>query len=229
MLPEQATQHYRGAEGQRYHREKRALPEFAFPWVSRLRAEKLAAHIQPSDVVLEYGVGAGWNLAGLKCERKIGFDVSAFLAPSLRERGIEFVPDTAALPDASIHVVICHHTLEHTIAPAAVLGEIRRLLRPGGKLLLFTPFEYEPRYEHFDPAEPNHHLYSWNVQTLGNLVTECGFSVQQAGAGQFGYSRFAAVWAGRLHLRETGFRGLRRLLHFLRPGMEARIVAIKPL
>ncbi len=227
MLPEQAIRHYQGEAGQRYHHEKRALPEVAFPWVSRLRAEKFAAHIRASDVVLEYGVGAGWNLAELQCKRKLGYDVSGFLAPSLRDHGIEFVPDTAVLPAAAIDVVICHHTLEHVLSPPEALTEMNRLLRAGGKLLLFVPFEYEPRYEKFDPGEPNHHLYSWNAQTLGNLAQETGFSVKEAGTGQFGYDRFAAAWAQRARLGEQGFRFIRRLVHLARPGLEVRIVATK--
>jgi SAM-dependent methyltransferase len=229
VLPEQATRHYRGEAGQRYHNEKRALPEAAFSWVARLRAAKLAPHIRQSDVALEYGVGAGWNMAGLQCERKIGYDVSDFLGTSLRDRGIEFLSETATLPDGAIDVVICHHALEHVLAPASALTEMRRLLRIGGKLLLFTPFEYEPRYERFDRNEPNHHLYSWNAQTLGNLVEECGFSASEAGTGQFGYARFAAVWAERLRIGERGFRILRRALHVLRPGLEVRVIALKTL
>lgn len=227
MPSDQAIRHYRGDAGRRYHNEKRALPEAAFAWVARLRAEKFAPFVKPGDVVLEYGVGAGWNLAALGCRRKLGYDVSDFLAEGVRERGIEFVKETSALAEGSIDAVICHHTLEHVLAPAAVLGEIRRVLRAGGRLLLYVPFEYEPRYEHFEPTEPNHHLYSWNAQTLGNLAQECGFTVGEAGAGRFGYDRFAGVWASRLRLGETGFRVLRRLVHLVRPGLEVRIIAQK--
>lgn len=227
MVPEPAIRHYRGAAGERYHREKRALPEAAFGWVARLRAEKFAPHVRPADTALEYGVGAGWNLAELKCARRIGFDVSDFLGEALRARGIEFINDIAAAPDACADVVICHHTLEHVLSPPDVLAEIHRLLKPQGKLLLYTPFEYEARYEHFERDEPNHHLYSWNVQTLANLVEECGFAVREAATGRFGYSRFASVWANRLHLGEPGFRALRRILHAVRPGLEARVVAEK--
>jgi SAM-dependent methyltransferase len=154
--------------------------------------------------------------------------VADFLEPSLRALGIEFVADTKVLQDAFADVVICHHTLEHVLQPPDVLEEIRRLLKPGGRLLLYVPLEREAQYEHFRSDEPNHHLYSWNVQTLGNLVTEAGFQVSQAGIGEFGYSRFSAEWAAKLHLGEAGFRGLRRLLHLIRPGFEVRIVAVKP-
>jgi SAM-dependent methyltransferase len=200
----------------------------AFPWVARLRARKLAPWIKPHHVVLEFGVGHGWNLAALQCQRRLGHDVAAFLADEIWQRGIEFVPDTSSLPDASVDVVICHHTLEHVLQPAETLREIKRHLRPSGSLLLFVPFEKERRYRHYDTAEPNQHLYSWNVQTLGNLVAATGFNVLQAGVGRFGYDRFAAVWASRLHIGETGFNALRSILHILKPAFEVRLVAGRP-
>jgi SAM-dependent methyltransferase len=228
MPTEQAQRHYRGDAGRRYQESKRGLPEQAIPWVAALRVRKFTPLVGPDDVVLEYGVGSGWNLANLRCRRKIGFDVADFLETSLRALGIEFVADTKVLPDAAVDVVICHHTLEHVLHPPEVLEEIRRLLKPAGRLPLYVPFEIEGQYEHFRPDEPNHHLYSWNVQTLGNLVEEAGFKVSQAGIGEFGYDRFAATWAARLRLGESGFRCLRRMVHLIRPAFEVRLIAIKP-
>ena len=222
-----AARHYQGEAGRAYHEGKRALPPAAFPWVARLRAEKFAPHIRPTDTVVEFGVGAGWNLAELKCARRLGFDVSDFLEAGVRELGIEFVRTAAALANASADVVICHHMLEHALHPAASLAEIRRVLKPGGKLLLHVPFEQERRYRHHDPAEPNHHLYSWNAQTLGNLVTECGFKLESARIGQFGYDRAAAAVAVKLHLDESAFRLLRSLAHLLLPAAEVHVVATR--
>ncbi len=222
-----AARHYQGEAGRAYHESKRGIPAEAFPWVARLRAEKFASHLHATDTVVEFGVGSGWNLAELKCARRIGYDVSDFLEPTVRERGMEFVHDSAALGDASTDVVICHHMLEHAINPAGSLAEIRRVLKPGGRLLLCVPFEKERRYRRHDPAEPNHHLFSWNVQTLGNLVTECGFKLDSAGVGQFGYDRAAAAWAVRLRIGEAGFRWLRAMVHLLLPGLEVRVVATK--
>lgn len=217
--------HYQGDAGRHYHEVKRGLPEEARPWLARLRAAKLQPCVQSSDVVLEYGVGAGWNLAQLAAARRIGFDVADFLRPELEAQGIEFVTDVATLPPALADVVICHHALEHVLSPSQALADMRRLLRPGGRLLLWVPFEDERRHRRFERGEKNHHLYSWNVQTLGNLVEACGFRVVQAGLARYGWDRFAAAWAVRLGGGERGFLGFRALLQALRPLREVHVAA----
>jgi SAM-dependent methyltransferase len=224
---ESTRRRYQGEQGQRYHQAKRSVPDAAFPWVARLRAAKIAPHIKTSDTVLEYGVGLGWNLAELRCARRLGYDVGEFLEPLVRQRGIEFVCDPATLPDNSIDAVVCHHALEHTLHPAQTLECIQRLLKVGGTLLLFVPYEKERRFRRFDASEPNRHLYSWNVQTLGSLAEETGFKVIDARLGRFGQERFAAKLAVRFRLGEGSFRFLRKLANLLKHEFEVRLVAVK--
>ena len=224
-----AEQHYHGTEGADYHGKKRFIPPEAFDWVARLRAQRLQSEIGLRDVVFEYGVGSGWNLAALPCAEKIGYDVSAFLEPELTKRSIRFVPRASDLPPAFADVIICYHTLEHVISPANTLRELRAWLKPQGKLLLFVPLEKERRYRVFDPQEPNHHLYSWNAQTLGNLAEECGWSIDSAGVQSYGYERIAGKYAARFRAGEPGFRLIRALIWLLQPILEVRLVArIKP-
>lgn len=221
-----ATQ-YVGASGQEYHEGKRSLSPSALPWVQALRAAKFQPYIKAGDTVFELGVGAGWNLAHLRCARRIGSDAAVFLAAQVQAMGIEFVSQSSQLPESSVDVAICHHALEHLLEPAAALRELRRLLKPGGKLLLHVPWERERQYRHYSASEPNHHLYTWNAQTLGNLVALADYRIESVGVRRYGYDRFAANTAARMKLGRAGFRLLRTLMVAVRPLWEVELVACK--
>ena len=223
-----ARDHYRGLAGLAYQAGKRSVPSATYPWVARLRAEKFARIIRKEDIVLEYGVGQGWNLALLNCRRKIGYDVGAFLGEGLAERNIEFIDDTRKLPAGSISVILCHHTLEHCLAPGDELEEMFRLLPPEGRLLLAVPYERERSLRRFRPGDARRHLYAWTVQSLGNLVSTIGFEVVEAAIRLYGYERIAAIWADRLRCGERGFRVINKVGRLLFPIWEIQLLARKP-
>jgi SAM-dependent methyltransferase len=230
MPPDQSVAHvsrrYRGEAGRRYQ-QVHDVPVRAHAWIAADRARKLGPFVDPNEVVLEYGVGPGWNLSAIVCKQRLGYDVADFLEGLLSAKGINFVADPRQVPHESVDTVICHHVLEHLPDPAAVLVEIGRLLRPRGKLIVVVPYERERRCRRFDPGEPNHHLFSWNVQTLGNLVTEMGFRVHLSSLGRYGYDRFLSVWAARLGIGAAGFRLIKKVVLAIMPLMEVRIVAFK--
>jgi SAM-dependent methyltransferase len=193
--------------------------------VYRLRAEKFGPWVRPEHVVVELGVGAGWNLARMLCARRIGCDAAEFLAPEVAALGIEFFANTRDLGDATADVVIAHHVLEHLIEPAAALRDLGRVLRPDGRLIVHVPWEIERRYAHYRPDEPNHHVHSWNAQSLGNWVTALGWRIESIRVRRHGYDRFAANAAARLRAGETGFRLVRAAMLALRPVREVELVA----
>ena len=223
--PDPAARLYHGTSGHAYHEDKRGLRPACLEWVMALRAEKFQPQVRPTDVVVELGVGAGWNLGRLRCARRIGCDTADFLAERVTALGIEFVTDIATVPDATAHVAICHQTLEHLLEPAAALRELARVLRPQGKLILHVPWERERRYARYQPDEPNHHLHHWNAQNLGNLVAVMGFQIESVGVRRYGYDRFAANLAARWRMGETGFRLLRAALVALKPCWEVELLA----
>jgi ubiquinone/menaquinone biosynthesis C-methylase UbiE len=96
--------------------------------------------------VLDVGVGSGLNLAfyGDKTERVYGVDPSSELLRFAEKRArkaaipVELLlgsSEALALEDKSIDTVVLTFTLCTIGAPAAALAEIRRVLKPGGKLL----------------------------------------------------------------------------------------------
>jgi SAM-dependent methyltransferase len=47
------------------------------------------------------------------------------------------------LPTDSVDLALCSHVLEHVPDDAAAMGELRRVVRPGGSALIMGPVEYD--------------------------------------------------------------------------------------
>ncbi len=79
------------------------------------------------------------------------------------------------LPDASFDAVFCTGTLEHVEDPPRVLGEVRRLLKPGGLAHIEVPF-LQPF--HADPAD----YWRWTLRGLELVCARAGFDRIESGA-----------------------------------------------
>lgn len=214
---------YRGKKGFFYHHAKHAVPEEAYLWVSNKRTKKIGSFVKKEDTILEYGVGTGWNICQIDCRRKFGFDIAEHLKPFLEGRGINFVDNIKDIKDNSIDVVVCHHVLEHLSSPVQALYAIRKVLSSNnGKLLLFIPVEKGKRYNRGDV---NQHLYSWNIQTICNLLNNCGYEILKYDIAKFGYDRFCSVAAHNYHIGEFGYNFLHTFCHMINPHYEIKIVA----
>jgi SAM-dependent methyltransferase len=227
--PDSAAELYHGESGRQYHEHKRALRPEALDWVMALRTEKFQCHVRPDDVVFEFGVGSGWNLGKLRCARRIGCDTSEFLKERVTALGIEFVMEVTTVPNETADIIICHQTLEHLLKPAEILTQFVRVLKPAGKLILHVPWERERRYSRYHADEPNHHLYNWNAQNLGNLIAVLGYKIESIKIRRYGYDRFASSLAVRLRAGESGFKIIRAGMIALRPLFEVEVIAVKPL
>jgi SAM-dependent methyltransferase len=82
---------------------------------------------------------------------------------------VDIVADIAAIPfsDDSIDVVVLETVLEHVADPWSVVGEVHRILKPGGSVVCSTPFVFP--YHGY----PNHY---WNFSKDGLEVLFKGFS-----------------------------------------------------
>jgi SAM-dependent methyltransferase len=75
-------------------------------------------------------------------DRQIGLDYSP--TSGYRGNAADVFGDAAAIPlrNETVDTVISIAVLEHVEVPDAVIGEITRVLRPGGLVLITTPFMY---------------------------------------------------------------------------------------
>jgi SAM-dependent methyltransferase len=171
----QVSEHYRGGRGHKYSaRQSRNSSGMGV-----VEARKFASYISSEDVVLDFGCGIGDTLAAIPCLRRLGVEPNPFSAAACIERGIEVFERIGLVREASIHVVISNHALEHCLEPYEELREIRRVLKAGGRFILVTPIDDWRSEKHVDSADFDHHLYTWTPLILGNLLAEAGFAVER--------------------------------------------------
>jgi SAM-dependent methyltransferase len=104
--------------------------------------------------VLDVGCGGGAVAKAVKAARPrlevFGCDISesALAAAGAEPGGVEFRLATAEhLPfgDRELDAVWIFDVLEHVDSPEKVLGEVARVLRPGGRFHIVLPLEGQPR------------------------------------------------------------------------------------
>jgi SAM-dependent methyltransferase len=180
-----------------------AVPDGAEPENFAIRRDFLLANVTAGDRVLDLGCGDGAFTQALAAAgaRPVGVDVAAepLRRGRARNADLELVladgeptqhpPESRfPFPPASFDVVWAGELIEHVRDPAALLGEIRRLLGPRGLLVLSTPdHPFGLRLElalrrraferHFDPRSD--HVRFFTSRTLGLLLEDAGFDRPQ--------------------------------------------------
>lgn len=119
----------------------------------------------------------GWAVEGLETD-----PVAAQLARRRTQAAIhETFLETANVPAAGFDLVTLLHVLEHVPDPRVTLGACRRVLRPGGALLVALPNVDSVEARLFGSAwyhlDLPRHWWGFTPHTLVRLVEECGFVV----------------------------------------------------
>ncbi|MEF7616692.1 class I SAM-dependent methyltransferase [Aquincola sp. MAHUQ-54] len=122
----------------------------------------------------------GWQVAGVEFD-----DTAAALA---RSRGLAVATGTLEqqrFAPASFDAITLNHVIEHVPDPAATLRECARLLRPGGRLVLFTPNAASLGHAWFGACwrglEPPRHLQVLSPPAMQRLLDGAGFAGVRVG------------------------------------------------
>jgi len=160
------------------------------PWAWERRRALLLGEARPGERVLDLGCGAGRFVAAL---REAGADpVGVEVAGAALERARAVAPgadlrllaDDGSIPleHGSVDLVWCSEVLEHVADGSHLLQEARRVLRPGGRILVTVPFHGRVqaaliallRFEaHFDPQ--GQHLRFFTRASLAASLLAAGF------------------------------------------------------
>ena len=157
------------------------------------RFREFAADRLPPGKLLDVGCGDGrfLQLAARLGFAGTGFDYDERTVAQARAKGLtdvhaaEFSAFCASRRPGEFDAATLFDVLEHTPEPAWFLGEVARLLKPGGHLVLTMPNAFRPtpwgREEH---DYPPHHFTRWNPDTMRGFLERHGFEVvrQETGA-----------------------------------------------
>lgn len=125
-----------------------------------------------SGKLLDVGCGTKPYLSLFTVDTYVGLDIDS---ESTRRRGIaDKLYDGGKFPfsDSEFDSLLCNQVLEHVFNPDEFLGEINRVLKPGGKLLLTMPFAWDEHEQPFDYAR-------YSSFGLRFLLEKRGFKILQ--------------------------------------------------
>jgi len=133
------------------------------PLAAWLREQAQLAAQRGSHEVLDVGCGVkAYAPFFIRAARYVGVDL-----PGNRFADITAPADAIPVDDASFDLVICLQVLEHVADPAAVVRELRRVVKPGGRVLASTHGVY---VYHPNPDD----LWRWTHTGLERLFRANG-------------------------------------------------------
>lgn len=168
----------------------------------RILARLLAGRrLPPGARVLDVGCGTGANAPVLRGADRftIGIDASPIpMALVDRTHDARLRADAAHLPfgDASFDLVVALDVLEHLDDDRAAVRELRRVLRPGGTLVVFVP-ALELLWGLQDDV--SHHRRRYRRAELGEIIASAGFRIERLT--YFNTLLFPPILAARLAMR----------------------------
>jgi len=131
----------------------------------------------------------------------VGVDINAHTVAYCKARGLDartMEPDLLPFEDAGFDSALLDNVLEHVAEPLALLRELRRVLRPAGRVLIGVP-----GLRGWD-CDPDHKV-RYDEASLGAALRACDFDLVE----MFHTPLWRSAWLSR-HLRQYCIFGLYR-------------------
>jgi dolichol-phosphate mannosyltransferase len=153
-------------------------------WWQRKRHEIILGFHRPGARTLDIGCGSSRILESVP--GMTGLDVSLQKLRFMRRRGCPVLEGSVyalPFPDAAFDEVIFSQVIEHIPPKPQIMGEIRRVLRPGGRLIIGTP-DYDRLFwvvleRFYDALRPeayaHEHISHYTLGSMRRLLAENGF------------------------------------------------------
>lgn len=155
--------------------------------------------------ILDVGCGNGWLSQALVNDQRrvISMDISQrnpqrALANLPHPNHAGLVADVFHLPlaEASVDCIVASEIMEHVPDPQRFVTALMRPLKPGGKLIITTPYNEKLTYHlciHCNRPTPEHaHIHSFHEGNIARLIPEAAQSWR--------HHAFANKYASRLRL-----------------------------
>jgi len=142
--------------------------------------------------------------------------------------------ENLAIPGNSFEVITLFYVIEHLLAPLGLLIEVKRVLKPGGLILLRWPHSTPivrllgPLSKKLDLYHSPYHLYDFSPKTVEKMLTFCGFREIETMVGGNTrplkrFNRWASTIFGQIGETLYGLSGG----HLLLPGISKTTLALK--
>ena len=153
------------------------------------------ARPRPTDVALDVATGTGAVAAmltpevaavvGIDASRAMLAEAQAELARSEGSRAVLLEGDVASMPfvDETFDLVTCSRALHHMVDATAVVAQVARVTRPGGRLVVLDNVTYEEpslaaRHNELETVRDPSHARTLSPAELAGVVTAAGYDVR---------------------------------------------------
>ena len=182
-----------------YHAFRFTEAEFGIVYSVRRRLEarrllRALRDLPTSAAVIDVGCGDGFHLDVLRLHGPpgwdlVGVDVDPRAVSAARRRHLDVHEgrlEDLDLPDESFDAALLIQTVEHLADPSELLREIRRVLVPGGRILVVTDntgsLDYRiAKRRHWGGYHFPRHWYLHNAHSLALLSARAGLEVEEIG------------------------------------------------